>query len=82
MIYQVSKKNMEKIKDTLHEEGIFVGRFRKENREGFVEVYTFPPSTIVLDENKIGIASKLTVSVLYSKSQLEKKADIKLKDIK
>ena len=48
MIYQVSEKNMEKIKDVLQKKERFVGRFRKENKEELVEIYNFPPSTIVL----------------------------------
>ena len=82
MIYQVTEKNMEKIKDALHEEDAFVGRFRKENKEELVEIYNFPPSAIILYENKIEIVSKLAVSGLYSKSQLEKKVGIELKEIK
>lgn len=82
MIYQVSEKNMEKIKNVLHEEWAFVGRFRKENKEELVEIYNFLPSTIILYKDQIEIISKLTVSDLYSKSKLEEKAEIELEEIK
>lgn len=90
MIYQVSKKNMEKIKDALNEEGAFVRRFRKENIEELVDVYNFPPSTILLygDQNPhkryiLEIKSKYLVSKLHVQSQLEEMTGIKkLKEIK
>lgn len=81
MIYQVSEKNREKIKDALHKEGVFVGKFRKGNKEELVDIYNFFPSTIVLYKDKIEIASKLTVSRLHSKLRLEKKVGIELKEI-
>ncbi len=82
MIYQVSKKDIKKIKDALYEEDAFVGRFRKENEEELVEIYIFLPSAILLYGDKIEIKSKLKVSELNSESQLEKMAGIELEEIK
>jgi len=81
IIYRLSKKNMEKIRDALYEEERFVRRYRKEDKEELVEVFNVPPSTIELDKNELKIITKYRVSGLHVQSQLEELLK-KLKGIK
>ncbi len=75
---------MDSIEDALRRKGKFVRRYRKENKEELVEVFNFPPSTIVLDKNEyeIKIISEYMVSRLYVQSRLEEITGIKLEEIK
>ena len=81
IIYRLSKKNMEKIRDALYEEETFVRRYRKEDKEELVEVFNVPPSTIEFDKNELKIITKYRVSGLHVQSQLEELLK-KLKGIK
>ena len=81
IIYRLSKKNMEKIRDALYEEETFVRSYRKEDKEELVKVFNVPPSTIELDKNELKIITKYRVSGLHVQSQLEELLK-KLKGIK
>jgi len=78
--YFFNNNEREKIKSFLSENKEFVGSFREKDNEDLFDLYIFKPTTVLLYKNKIKIPGKLLISRLYVKSQLEKGAEIVLKE--
>jgi len=66
---------MDKVRKVLEEEGIYMGR-----GDGF-EIYNFG-CTVFAYSDKVRIGGRLPITTLYCQSQLEEKANTKLKEIK
>jgi len=71
---------MDKARKVIEEEGVYMGRYMDRGHD--FDVYSFGSCTVFVYEKKIRFGGKLPVTILHFSSQLEKKADIKLKEIK
>lgn len=75
--FRPEKGGMDKLRRVLEEEGIYMCK-----GDSGCDIYNFHGCTVLVDEKKITFGGELPVTRLYSSSQLEQKAEIKLEEIK